>query len=139
MELVAQLVRVPGCGPGGRGFKSPRAPIFFFIISLPRSSRGLGRRPFTAVTRVQIPYAVHHSIPGFSKTWDFFCLPSAVICLSHSRILANTTSIAKAVLPRFKSRTRYIIQSQVFPRLGIFSCSSYLICIIPVHPQSGIF
>ncbi len=24
----------------------------------PRSSRGLGRRPFTAVTRVQIPYAV---------------------------------------------------------------------------------
>ena len=91
MELVAQLVRVPGCGPGGRGFKSPRAPIFFFIISLPRSSRGLGRRPFTAVTRVQIPYAVHHSIPGFSKTWDFFCLPSAVICLSHSRILSNTT------------------------------------------------
>ena len=25
---------------------------------MPRSSRGLGRRPFTAVTRVRIPYAV---------------------------------------------------------------------------------
>ena len=25
---------------------------------MPRSSRGLGRRPFTAVARVQIPYAV---------------------------------------------------------------------------------
>ena len=23
---VAQLVRAPGCGPGGRGFKSPRSP-----------------------------------------------------------------------------------------------------------------
>ena len=27
MELVAQLVRAPGCGPGGRGFKSHRAPF----------------------------------------------------------------------------------------------------------------
>ena len=25
---VAQLVRAPGCGPGGRGFKSPRSPSF---------------------------------------------------------------------------------------------------------------
>ena len=23
---VAQLVRAPGCGPGGRGFESPRSP-----------------------------------------------------------------------------------------------------------------
>ena len=28
------------------------------LLTLPRSSRGLGRRPFTAVTRVRIPYAV---------------------------------------------------------------------------------
>ena len=26
MVGVAQLVRVPGCGPGGRGFKSPHSP-----------------------------------------------------------------------------------------------------------------
>lgn len=26
MVAVAQLVRAPGCGPGGRGFKSPRSP-----------------------------------------------------------------------------------------------------------------
>src|SRR5690625_5893208 len=32
--------------------------IKFFKFILPRSSRGLGRRPFTAVTRVRIPYAV---------------------------------------------------------------------------------
>ena len=71
MEPVAQSVRALGCGPGGRGFNSHRAPIFFtviatnesliysFLSTMPRSSRGLGRRPFTAVTRVQIPYAVH--------------------------------------------------------------------------------
>ena len=29
-----------------------------FNLKMPRSSRGLGRCPFTAVTRVQIPYAV---------------------------------------------------------------------------------
>ena len=26
MVAVAQVVRAPGCGPGGRGFKSPRSP-----------------------------------------------------------------------------------------------------------------
>ena len=26
MVGVAQLVRVPGCGPGGRGFESPHSP-----------------------------------------------------------------------------------------------------------------
>ncbi|CAN0540308.1 unnamed protein product, partial [Laminaria digitata] len=25
---VAQLVRAPGCGPGGRGFKSPQPPHY---------------------------------------------------------------------------------------------------------------
>ena len=25
---VAQLVRAPGCGPGGRGFKTPQPPHF---------------------------------------------------------------------------------------------------------------
>ncbi len=34
--------------------------------SMPRSSRGLGRRPLTAVTRVQIPYGVQRS--GLSRT-----------------------------------------------------------------------
>ena len=29
MVLVAQLVRAPGCGPGGRGFKSHLPPHFF--------------------------------------------------------------------------------------------------------------
>lgn len=28
MVGVAQLVRAPGCGPGGRGFKSHRSPFF---------------------------------------------------------------------------------------------------------------
>lgn len=27
MVVVAQLVRAPGCGPGGRGFKSHLPPI----------------------------------------------------------------------------------------------------------------
>ena len=29
MVGVAQSVRAPGCGPGGRGFKSRRSPLFF--------------------------------------------------------------------------------------------------------------
>lgn len=29
MVIVAQLVRAPGCGPGGRGFESPHSPMFF--------------------------------------------------------------------------------------------------------------
>ena len=28
MVVVAQLVRAPGCGPGGRGFKTPQPPHF---------------------------------------------------------------------------------------------------------------
>ena len=33
---VAQLVRAPGCGPGGRGFESPRSPVgLFFAIRAP--------------------------------------------------------------------------------------------------------
>ena len=28
MVGVAQLVRAPGCGPGGRGFETPRSPQF---------------------------------------------------------------------------------------------------------------
>lgn len=31
MAGVAQLVRAPGCGSGGRGFKSRRLPHFFVI------------------------------------------------------------------------------------------------------------
>ena len=41
MVAVAQLVRAPGCGPGGRGFKSPRSPSF------PRGSRPGDRLGFT--------------------------------------------------------------------------------------------
>ena len=33
MELVAQLVRAPGCGPGGRGFEPHWAPSFYLLFS----------------------------------------------------------------------------------------------------------
>ncbi len=32
MVVVAQLVRAPGCGPGGRGFESPHPPHFFDVL-----------------------------------------------------------------------------------------------------------
>ena len=32
MVIVAQLVRAPGCGPGGRGFKSRLSPQLFFDL-----------------------------------------------------------------------------------------------------------
>ena len=38
MELVAQLVRAPGCGPGGRGFESHQAPFYFDFFDMLRSS-----------------------------------------------------------------------------------------------------
>ncbi len=37
---------------------------------MPRSSRGLGRRPLTAVTRVQIPYGVQNESPElYQRYW----------------------------------------------------------------------
>ena len=32
MVVVAQLVRAPGCGPGGRGFKSRHPPHYDFSV-----------------------------------------------------------------------------------------------------------
>ena len=36
MVSVAQLVRAPGCGPGGRGFNPHRSPeiLFNFVLYL---------------------------------------------------------------------------------------------------------
>ena len=34
MVDVAQLVRAPGCGPGGRGFESHLSPHFLLILSV---------------------------------------------------------------------------------------------------------
>jgi hypothetical protein len=50
MVAIVQLVRTPGCGPGGRGFKSHWSPQKF----LPLSSRGLGHGLFKPGTRVRI-------------------------------------------------------------------------------------
>ena len=69
---VAQLVRAPGCGPGGRGFKSPRspsqphrAPIRLRVSSTQRASSSmaeqrtlnpqvLGSNPRGRTTKVQV-------------------------------------------------------------------------------------
>ena len=61
-----------------RRFESACRLIFFdlLIFLMPRSSRGLGRRPFTAVTRVQIPYAVHK--PQYSVLTVFQYTESSV-------------------------------------------------------------
>ena len=42
MVGVAQLVRAPGCGPGGRGFESPRSPVES-PPAIPRTSSSIGR------------------------------------------------------------------------------------------------
>ena len=42
-----------GSSPG-----RPATELLKFCVLMPRSSSGLGRRPLTAVTRVQIPYGV---------------------------------------------------------------------------------
>jgi hypothetical protein len=33
MVGVAQLVRAPGCGPGGRGFEAHRSPHFWTVMN----------------------------------------------------------------------------------------------------------
>ena len=60
MVVVAQLVRAPGCGPGGRGFKSHLAPHFFAPI--------LGKK----ITKTQVftsrgEAALHSKAAGFSS------------------------------------------------------------------------
>ena len=50
-----------------------RLPILLILDFMPRSSRGLGRRPFTAVARVQIPYAVHFMEPVAQSVRALVC------------------------------------------------------------------
>ncbi len=56
---IVQLVRTPGCGPGGRGFNSHWSPKKIenkknIFIYLPLSSRGRGHGLFKPGTRVRI-------------------------------------------------------------------------------------
>ncbi len=55
------MVNAPDCGSGTRGFKSHYPPQYIgdytsYKIHLARWSSGLRHRPFTAATRVRIPY-----------------------------------------------------------------------------------
>ena len=50
MVDIAQLVRVPGCGPGGRGFESHYSPHFFQRSQAAAATAAAGarrRRRFT--------------------------------------------------------------------------------------------
>ena len=38
MVGVAQLVRAPGCGPGGRGFETPRSPQISPLIMVTQNT-----------------------------------------------------------------------------------------------------
>ena len=51
-----------------------------FCVLMPRSSSGLGRRPLTAVTRVQIPYGVQVAAGGNAGCF-FFSYVSKVCSL----------------------------------------------------------
>ena len=39
MVDVAQLVRAPGCGPGGRGFESHLSPHVYYILGCSQAVR----------------------------------------------------------------------------------------------------
>jgi hypothetical protein len=70
MVSVAQLVRAPGCGPGGRGFKSHRSPLFnlFFI----RPHRLVVRTsPFHGGNRGSNPLGVTKSLKECFKAFLF--------------------------------------------------------------------
>ncbi len=84
MVAIVQLVRTPGCGPGGRGFNSHWSPKlnanFEFSISNyyfeirdwqfpiqnqpPLSSRGLGHGLFKPGTRVRISLGARFFLPN---------------------------------------------------------------------------
>ena len=62
MVGVAQLVRAPGCGPGGRGFKSHHSPKYISGYSVVRLTRLLweqeiGSSNLSTPTLRAIPYA----------------------------------------------------------------------------------
>ena len=46
MVVVAQLVRAPGCGPGGRRFESDLPPHFFALISRQKNNEDVRLRPY---------------------------------------------------------------------------------------------
>ena len=49
MVGVAQLVRAPGCGPGGRGFKSHRSPHGVWRSPVSAPALGAGGRGFESL------------------------------------------------------------------------------------------
>ena len=62
MVAVAQLVRAPGCGPGGRGFKSPQPPHFLLNF------------PHIAVGKAQVSLDwLHHGDALFSRAREEAC------------------------------------------------------------------
>ncbi len=74
--------RAPGCGPGGRGFKSHRSPFFHAPVAQP------DRAPdFESVGRRFESCRAYQSNQGFTDLFrkPFFCLASA--WLTHYRAL----------------------------------------------------
>src|SRR6266550_4749784 len=73
MVAVAQLVRAPVCGTGGCRFDSCRACCEVAALS----SRGLGRGPLKAQTRVRIPLALLMELRGFAASHDWTACSAA--------------------------------------------------------------
>ena len=72
MVGVAQLVRAPGCGPGGRGFKSLHSPHFCCapVAQLDRAPDfGSGGREFESLRAHQFSLQV---FPLLKRAWSNF-------------------------------------------------------------------
>ena len=83
--LLVQMVRTSDCGSEGRGFKSHIAPMVC-------SSSGLGHRPFTAATGVQISYRSLMFIAVYGQNGNALIFGGIRIKMTY-KILTKYTSV----------------------------------------------
>ncbi len=84
MADVAQLVRAPGCGPGGRRFKTGHSPHFFLFVLLSmgtllaeQTKVGAEPSPLSVVSNVikdQTPLQASYEKPHITIIVDQFCM-----------------------------------------------------------------
>ena len=84
MVGVAQLVRAPGCGPGGRGFESPRSPHRIGPWATPAPLAQLvEHRTLNPQVLGSSPRGCTKEIPGVSLGFRCFTIEQGLFAVDH--------------------------------------------------------